>query len=281
MPTLRELSTRPARVTADGHFGPWFAGLAAFLLNRTDFLIAGEPYRFAELEAYYHGPDHPDPFTHRDPVQYHRGRWYFHRTAGVYRGGSFKGVDLTFGDGTAMFGVLVRSVVAPDGAVIDGPSLTADHILAKTGAATVAALDAEIGERLVWDATSPLAVRAADPPRTADVLTTARVGLTLKRGRGKPDAPKYVMRPYRYLTEPRRITKGKPHMVLALHQQGRDAAAIHALTGVPRKAIERYVAGFAAGQAVPDFAGYVGKELGTGDLCKLMGTWAAKYGSGR
>jgi hypothetical protein len=86
------------------------------------------------------------------------------------------------------------------------------------------------------------------------------------------------MRPYRYLTEPRRITKGKPHMVLALHQQDRDTAAIHQLTGVPRKAIERYVADFEVGKDVPDFTGYVGKELGTGDLCRLMGTCAARFG---
>jgi hypothetical protein len=178
-----------------------------------------------------------------------------------------------------MFGVLIRTIVAADGTIIDGPSLTVDHILAKTGFATVPELDAEIGTRKFWDASSPLAVRAAPEPRSAAVLHTPRVGLTLKRSRGKPDAPRYVMRPYRYLTEPRRITKGKPHMVLALHQQGKDTAAIHELTGVPRKAVERYVADFEAGKKVPDFTSYVGTDLSTGDLCRLMGTCAAKFGS--
>lgn len=281
MPSLADLSRKPDSATSDEHFGSWFAALAAKLLNEVDLLIAGEPYRLAELEAYYYGPDHPDPFTHRDPVQYHTGRWYFHRTAGEHRGGSFKGVDLTFGDGQAMFGVLIRTIIAADGTMIDGPSLTVDHILAKTGFSTVPALDAEIGTRKFWNKSSPLAVRPAETSRDAEVLHTARVGLTLKRSRGKPDAPKYVMLPYRYVSEPRRITKGKPHMALALYQQGKDTAAIHELTGVPRKAIERYVADFETGKAVPDFTGYVGKDLGTGDLCRLMGTWAAKYGSDR
>ncbi len=273
------LGARPPGVTADEHFGPWFAALAARLLNGTDFLVSGQPYRFAELEAYYYGPGHPDPFTHRDPVQLENGRWYFHRTAGEYRGGSFKGVDLTFGDGRAMFGMLVRTIVAPDGTVIDGPSLTVDHLLAQTKAAGVATLDAVIAGRPAWDPSNPLAVREVDPPRSATVYATGRIGLTLKWARGKPDRPRYVMRPYRFLTEPRAIKKGKPQLVLALHRQGKTAGEIHELTGVPRKTIDRYIADYALGQAAPDFSGYFGKDLSTPDLCKLIGTWAAKYGT--
>jgi hypothetical protein len=48
---------------------------------------------------------------------------------------------------------------------------------------------------------------------------------------------------------------------------------------VPKAAVGRYVADFEAGKAVPDFTRYVGKNLSTPELCKLMGTWAAKYGA--
>ena len=277
MSSIADLATKPPHVTADSDFGPWFATLADQLLNDVDFLVAGEPYRFAELEAYYYGPGHPDLFTHRDPVQCENGRWYFHRTAGEYRGGSFKGMDLTFGDGTAMFGILVRSIVAPDGTLVDGPSLTVDHLLAKTDTPDVATLDAKIARRPAWDLSSPLAMRTSNATRTAEVLSCARVGLSLKRSRGKPDAPRYVMRPYRYLTEPRRITKGKPQMVLALHRQGKDTATIHTCTGVPRRTIDKYVADFAVGKREPDFASYIGKDLGPADLCRLLGTWAAHF----
>ncbi|MBX9583468.1 MAG: hypothetical protein K2X87_24470 [Gemmataceae bacterium] len=281
MATLTEIGRRPAGVAAEGQFGPWFAGLAAHLLNATDFLVAGEPYRFAEVEAYYFGPDHPDPFTHKDPVQREFGRWYFHRTAGEYRGGSFKGVDLTFGDGRGTFGVLVRSVVAPDGTLIDGPSLTVDHLLRQTGTAGVAELDRVIAGRPWWDVSSPLAVRESGEPRSAEVVTTARVGLTLRRSRGRPDAPRFVMRPYRYLTEPRRVAKGRPQTVLALHVAGKDAAAIQAQTGVARRVTDKYVADFAVGECEPDFGPYIGKELSTAELCRLLGTWTAHFGAAR
>ena len=34
---------------------------------------------------------------------------------------------------------------------------------------------------------------------------------------------------------------------------------------------------FEAGLAVPNFEGYIGKNLGTAELCKMLGTCAAKY----
>jgi hypothetical protein len=228
----------------------------------------------------YYGEGHPDPFTHRDPLQYQNGRWYFHRTGGEYRSGSFKGVDLTFGDGTAMFGVLVRTIVAADGTVIDGPSLTVDHILGLTGTPDVPTLDRQVAGRPVWDASSPLAVRESSEPRGQTVYRTARVGLSLKRSRkGRTDTPMYVMRPYRYLTEPRAIGKGKPQLVCALHQTGLDAAGITALTGTPRKTVERYASDFEVGKKEASFDAYFGVDLGPAGVCKLLGAWTAKYGS--
>ena len=275
---LTDIGARPSGVESDADFAAWFARLAGRLLNGTDLVVAGAAYRLAELEVYYHGPGHPDPFAHRDPVQLENGRWYFHRTGGVHRGGSFKGLDLAFGDGAAHSGVLIRAVVASGGAMIDGPSLTVDHVLAKTGAASPAALDRRIGERKVWDATAPVFIRSSAEPRDAVVYRTSRVGLSLKRAAGKPDAARFVGRPYRFLTEPRAVAKGKVNLVLALHRAGQTPAAIMALTGCPRTAVERYVRDFEDGRRVAGFEGYVGKELNTRDLCRLFGTWAATYG---
>jgi hypothetical protein len=275
------LHTKPPHVSVDSDFGLWFASLAQGLLNEVDFLVAGQPYRFAEVEAYYHGEGHLDLFTHCDPLQSQLHRWYFHRTAGQYRSGSFKGLDLTLGDGKATFGMLIRAIIGPDDNIIDGPSLTVDHLLAKTGARTVSELDRTIAGRTALDESSPLAIRAAATPRTAPVLSTPRVGLSLKKHRADSDAPRFVTRRYRYVTEPRRLTKGKPHMVLALYQDGKDTDAIHTTTGVPKKSIERYVADFAAGKAAADFVEYVGIDLGTAELCRLAGTCSAKFESGR
>jgi len=278
MSSLEEIGARPAHVTAEEHFAPWFAELVGQLLNRTDLVVGGTPYRFAELETYYHGPQHPDLFAHRDPVQLENGRWYFHRTRGEYRGGSFKGLDLAFGDGKAHFGILIRTVVDPKGNVIDGPSLTVDHLLSQTKAKDVATLDQMIGARKVWDASAPLAIRESSSPRAANVYPSSRVGLSLKKAKGKPDAPRFLARPYRFLTEPRAISKGKVHLVLTLYLGGEKPDRIHDITGVPRKTIERYIKDFEAGLSVPGFDPYIGKDLGTAELCRMLGTWATKYG---
>jgi hypothetical protein len=277
--SLARLGAKPPHVAADEQFDPWFDQLVGKLLNNVDLVVNGDGYRFAELEVYYHGPGHADLFAHRDPVQLENGRWYFHRTRGEYRGGSFKGLDLAFGDGTAHFGILIRSIVAADGTMLDGPCVTVDHMLAKTKAASVAVLDAMIGPREIWDATSPLSIRESTRPRAAAVYRSSRVGLSLKKAKGKPDAPKFVARPYRFLTEPRGISKGKVHLVTALYRKGEKPEAIAQLTGCPRKTVDRYIADFEAGKKVMGFDAYIGKELSTSELCKLLGTWTAKYGA--
>jgi hypothetical protein len=279
MPPLSELSRKPKHVTADEHFAPWFVAIATRLLNTTDFVAAGQRYRFAELEVYYSGWGHSDLFAHRDPVQLEDGRWYFHRTRGEYRGGSFKGLDLALGDGASYFGILIRTIVQADGTVLDGPCVTVDHLLAQTKTASVAALDGVINARSIWDTTSPLHIVEAEKTRTTTVYQCSRVGLSLKKTKGKVDAPKFVARPYRFLTEPEAISKGRPHLILGLHRAGRTPKEIHEITGVAQKTIDRYITDFKSGLLVENFESYIGKDLSTAELCKLLGTWHAKHGT--
>jgi hypothetical protein len=86
------------------------------------------------------------------------------------------------------------------------------------------------------------------------------------------------MRRYRYLSEPRRISKGKLHMVLALHAQGQTLDQIHTRTGCPRQTIQRYVVDFEEGRQQRDFDPYYGIDLSPKDLCRLHGTWYSAYG---
>jgi hypothetical protein len=281
MPPITEIGRKPKHVTADEHFALWFAELAHRLLNETDFVAAGKRYRFAELEMYYSGWGHSDLFAHRDPVQLEDGRWYFHRTRGEYRGGSFKGLDLALGDGASYFGILIRTIIGEDGTVLDGPCVTVDHLLAQTKTASVAALDGVINARAIWDTTSPLHIVEAANPRTATVYQSSRVGLSLKKAKGKPDAPRFVARPYRFLTEPSGISKGKPHLVLSLHRLGHTPEAIRDIIDMPKKTIDRYIADFTAGQSAENFEDYIGKDLSTADLCKMLGTWHAKHGTAK
>lgn len=278
MSEWKSLLRRPDRLD-DEAVASWFGAASEQLLNGTQLLVGREPHRFVEVEFYYHAPDHPDPFTHRDPVQFECGRWYFHRTRGQYRGGSFKGLDLTFGSGGASGGVLIRGLETPDGRLIDGPSLCVDHLLDCTAAAAVGALDRAIGARVAWDATNPLWLAEASGEGPRPVYRTARVGLSLKRSPKSPEPPRFVLRPYRYLTEPRRTAKGKLHLVLALHVRGVPPDEVHQLTGCPKASVRRYLDDFEAGRRESDFGPYYGKDLSPKALCRLHGTWHARWGN--
>jgi hypothetical protein len=236
---LAEFGRKPMHVVADEHHGPWFAELAARLVNACDFIVSGQRYRFTEVEAYYFSADHPDPYAHRDPLQREYARWYFHRTGGTYRGGSFKGLDLTFGDGAAYFGFLIRGIAAFDGTLFDGPCVTVNQILACTGSADVAGLDCLLVGRDLWDSAAPLSITPAREPRSAPVYASARVGLTLKRAATRPGALHFHERPYRYLTEPKSIAKGRRNLILSLYRTGYSNAAIHSITGSSMTMIQR------------------------------------------
>ncbi len=256
----------------------WFTRMAERLLNGSRLVVARRPLRLVEIEFYYWSKTHPDPFTHRDPIQFDIGHWYFHRTHGVYRGGSFKGLDLTFGHGDASGGILIRGMETPEGGLIDGPSLCVDHLLDATGAATVAELDRAIDKRLAWEDKNPLRLEAMDEREKRPLFRSPRVGLMLRKVAARTEATRFVMRPYRYLTEPRRTKKGKLHLVLALHAQGIDPSEIQRLTNCPRRTIERYIVYFERGRKEADFAPYFGIDLGPAELCKLYGVWFAHWG---
>lgn len=92
---------------------PHCALVYACFSTTLNFVVA-----FAEVEFYYNGYNHQgqslffglgfyvvvilitlfkysDKFTHGDEVQLTHAHWYFHRTGGKYRGGSFKGMVST------------------------------------------------------------------------------------------------------------------------------------------------------------------------------------------
>ena len=267
MATWRDALERP-----DGPVEPWLATIAARLLSGVRLVAGGEPHRLIEVEAYYHHPvDHPDPFAHRDPIQVHPGLWYFHKTRGVYRSGSFKGVDLTFGDGTAHAGMLFRGLEKADGAIVDGPSLLVDHLLAMTGKRDVLTLDLAIAGRDAGDPHSPLHLEEVDEPPRPIFLST-RVGLSLRRTKPTEENVRYLLRPYRYLTEPARTAKGKVYLVLTLIRQGLSDEEIRRSTGCPAGTVRRYREDFQEGRFLPqDLTSYGGVELGTRDLCRLHG----------
>jgi len=272
---------RPAKATNRAEVASWFnLVLAPRLLLGADLVIAGQPHRLAEIEFYYHAPDiHDDPFAHGDPCQRTTGQWYLHRTGKGFRGGSYKGIDLTFGDGLAHGGILIRSLECPDGRLVEGPSLCVDHVLRCCGQTQVAALDQAIGSRPAWG-DNRVALRWLTTPRDEPVYQSGRVGLTLKRVASFPKMADMIFQPYRYLRRPRSIRKGRNYVILALHHQGVPPGQITEITGSPGRAVARQIDGYQQGwqgSDDPSLAMFHSKTLSTVVLAQLCGAWARQH----
>lgn len=269
---LEPAALDPARPAA------WFEAIARRLLTGCRLRAGDRLHRLTEVEFYYHAAGHLDPFSHRQPLQRSAGRWYFHRSGGSYRGGSFKGLDLTFGNESSFGGILIRGLTLDTGTFLDGPSRLVDHLLRQVGKATVADLDAALASARVWSADRPLQLLWCDSAEEWSIVSTARVGLSLKRPSLGAAAPAFVLRPYRFLSEPRQIRQGRLQTVLALHLRGQSNPEIQAITGCPRLTVERYVAACERGRRESTFAPYLGTDLKPDALARLHGLWQARFG---
>ncbi len=229
---LRSLCSVPADADWDAQIG--FAAIA--VLTQVRFNIFSAVCRLAEIEFYLTSAAHPDPFTHGHETQLKPSHWYFHRQGSGYRGGSFKGLDFTFSDGDAHAGVLIRSIDTPDG-LISGPSLVVDYILRQSGFKRVADLDAHVESTGIWEASAPLRFELIEPTDTK-VYRSGRVGLSAATAKDELGR-QFASKPYRFLTEPRRVKKGRSVFIPQLALDGYTVDDIRELTGSPRSAIKR------------------------------------------
>lgn len=236
---LRNLDRRP-----DDELESRFTATAKQILLRSRLMVGDECCRILEIEFYFHSPTHPDPFVHRHPQQSTFGKWYFHRVGSGYRGGSFKGVDVTFGNDVCFGGVLLRTLETPLG-VVCGPSLCVDFMLKTTGQSRPESLDAEIGSRDVWDSSSPIFFEPVSESQDTEMLRSARVGLSRKSASRPNDISatptEFLSRHLRYLIEPRKVTKGRPELIRGMHAANYGVAEIRKLTGSPEHSIRRHI----------------------------------------
>lgn len=247
------------------------------LLRRGEITAGGAILHPLELELYYWSPEHPDPFVHRHPLQREYGRWYLHRTGSGIRSGSFKGVDLTLGNGEAFVGVLIRAVRRVDGTIMAGPSLVVDHLLKLLKLSHPAELDRRVSGYQAWDRRSPLSVRWGEV-RSTPVLRGPRVGLSLTRLAVEPSRPAFFARAYRYLTAAEALRAGRASLVISLYHQGYPEPEICRLTGVRLAQVRAYVNWFREGQGqLP--AVYARRRLSVADECRRLGALSSSPGA--
>eukprot|EP01106_Pelomyxa_sp_JSP_P011653 TRINITY_DN3070_c0_g3_i12.p1 TRINITY_DN3070_c0_g3~~TRINITY_DN3070_c0_g3_i12.p1 ORF type:complete len:294 (+),score=57.46 TRINITY_DN3070_c0_g3_i12:51-932(+) len=272
----RVLLLEGADAAADGDFAAAFVRVAGILFNSCTVHVAGVPHALTEVEFYYDGSNHPDKFTHGDPLQLTHGQWYFHKHGGNYRAGTFKGLDITIGGPGVHGGVLVRGMQAltDPHTYLDGPCVCVDHILQLNNAASVEAFVQSLPS-LAVEATPgkqhPLFMTYHPAqPRNSTFVASPRVGLTLKNFQATQRKELYIMRPYRFVSHPKLTKKGKQLIIVYLHKMGRTAEDIRQLTGATPPAIAKSIALYEKGMT-QTYQAFIDVAVTNDSACELYG----------
>jgi hypothetical protein len=177
-----------------------FDYMANTLLNKYILVINKREYRIIEIEFYLHSDNHPDDYVHRHPDQLSSNMFYFHKfKSGSYKGGTFKGHDLCFGDENTYFGILIRSIydIAND-TVIEGPCNTVNRILSEYNYDSVREFVGD-GLGILGNDRGYVLKRNRDLVKKK-IYVGSRIGLSDK-------FPEYQNRKYRYVIYKSRIKK--------------------------------------------------------------------------
>jgi len=269
----------PPKSPSEGDVSSWFGRMAQIILNHSLLRTGNQDLRPVETEFYYHGPGHPDPFTHQHPIQAECGKWYFHRQGTGYRAGSFKGLDLSTGcDATtqspAFGGILLRGLQVENGKVIDGPSLCVDQILKLNTFTHPAQLDRAIANRVAWDDQNPLRLVASQLPQRA-IYQSPRIGLNLK---GQHDAARlFLGRQDRYLSMPDQTRKGKSLLIAGLLSKGFDRESIRTITRSSFRNIDQVIKTFMRGTENPNLSRFQESFSTLTERLEFQGSWHANH----
>ncbi|EFA84151.1 hypothetical protein PPL_03225 [Heterostelium album PN500] len=274
------LEIKNIKTAKEEEFKEIFDNMANRLMNDVVLMVGGIPYVLVEIEYYFKGYNHVDHYAHGDEHQRRMASWYFHRqNGGGYKTASYKGLDITFGDGTAYAGILIRGIERVDAKtnLVDGPSLTVDNLLREAGEPDIQSFVTKYGTSLLPGENKGMYLTMRDhssrkKPDVRKPISSGRVGLTMKMY--KKDKEFYFGRDYRYIRLPDKVKKGKHYMNTALHKQGHKVAQIKDITKSTAAAIQKCIDAFEAGlkeaKDKSSLEPYKG-ALSNDDCCKLIG----------
>jgi hypothetical protein len=211
------------RVAADVQ--DYFQGVSELILNYATFVVKGRKSQkvtkiiMTEIEFYYRTADdsHPDPFVHGDKDQLSMDSFYFHRSNGTtYKGGTYKGLDITFGNGKDYGGILIRSALI-NNELIEGPCLFVDNVLKLAECDSIEQL-VKLGgngksQLSIHDEAQLIHLEFAEEGREQKIYAGPRVKLPLTKFNDLRFA--YIMRCYRFTTCPGQLKKYKPAFTVA------------------------------------------------------------------
>ena len=183
--------------------------IAKSILNKHKIFVGDNEFRITEIEFYVLNDNHNDPYTHQDSDQLTFGKWYFHKTKkGNYRGGTFKGVDLTYGCENTYFGILVRAIYdESNDEFIEGPCNSVNKLLELSDCKDVNEYMETRKSPISARCTKNFYIKRCKGLEKHDVYAGPRIGLS-------DTYPDYRKKPYRYVIMKDRIKKQKRSLKL-------------------------------------------------------------------
>eukprot|EP01022_Parablepharisma_sp_SALTPOND_P028905 TRINITY_DN71_c0_g1_i2.p1 TRINITY_DN71_c0_g1~~TRINITY_DN71_c0_g1_i2.p1 ORF type:complete len:1405 (+),score=173.34 TRINITY_DN71_c0_g1_i2:13186-17400(+) len=226
--------------TAFADFPRIFDALAEEVLNGCMLVVCGKQLRFREIEFYINHPNHPDKYTHSDEDQKRPGCWYFHKYGKSYKGGTYKGLDISIGGKNHYGGILIRSLLNKEtGEIIEGSCLCVDHIIkiiekAFPGTDAIVKIVGHPNyKEKVLDQTGLIHIERM--PEKVKYYKGPRVGLG-------PKYPEYLNKLYRYVVLPAKVKKGKDTLIKAMLEEGIDKREVQRLTGSTLATVDKVIA---------------------------------------
>ena len=183
--------------------------MAQILLQNYIICVKNNRFQICEIEFYINSESHPDTYTHGDPLQKNYGKIYFHKSNGKsYKGGTFKGMDLTFGNENMFFGILIRSMYDIDNkTMICGPCNCVNMILSLNNCSNVG----EFMEKRMepFDATQDKSICFVknNIPFQDQIYLGTRIGLSDKY-------PEWKNKLYRFVSKVNLIKKEKKKLAV-------------------------------------------------------------------
>jgi hypothetical protein len=251
------LSIDPSKMTKSEEFTNTFNNIADQLMKEYLISIKDKKYYLAELEFYLNDVNHPDIFTHSDETQLTCGQWYFHRTGQSYKGGSFKGLDITFST-RGHAGILIRAIKnMEDGTYIEGPCNVVNTILKEYNVDNVADFVSREDFNIEVHIKGPICIEPLTEIIDKSIITSGRFGLVLRND----NQVEYVLKPYRYMSFPSYVRKGRQHLVLELYYKGNNSKKISEITGCSASQINKWIKQYEAVTPSTKPSSYYAKKL--------------------
>nr|CAG8508502.1 8205_t:CDS:2 [Entrophospora candida] len=281
------------------HYCEQFKKIAEYLINDVIlYLPKNKKYQIIELEFYFNTLEnnsnnnvllHCDPYSHQHEHQKTSGEWYFHRVGKFgYRGGTRKGIDITFGNENAYGGILIRSIKRiidneddDENELIEGPSLIVDEILRLCG---VDNLSIKEMVEVKWMGKSGICkdfknfngMICEEKIRNFNKrakYSTDVIGLTLSNTNPSPNLRlNFLLKPYRFFIKPHLIKKGKAQLIIGLYDRYQDINKVTEISGTSRSIVENYIKEFKLdSDNIDEFLGKKGKGSNGMEYCKMAG----------